>query len=445
MAALYFWSLHGAWAIITDQLGGDSRKHYHYLYERMFPVYLDDCYAWALGLYFTFVVVVALMVLFTVRSEGLPTANLHPVRLSHDRIIALCGLAAAASFWIMHDSIGGALQNGKSAYVVTRWETDDLGLFRIHQVLNRVALVPAALGFATLLSSGQCRMLAGPKRTRHLVGYLLLLGFMFALCVVLGNKNELALALFSACFFYLANSTRPHTKLLLASGVVMLAGVAFIDFVRALSIDEIADNISIGEISNSLLRLAESNEAFGSHMSLYGTLRYELPFTYGSSFYIFIVSMVPRAFWPTRPDDIYWYYANGVGLTSIAEGQGYTIHHATGWYLNFGIPGVIIGACLLGRVWALLYNVCVKATYRRGASLGRIFCSVGFFTFSANLPTLIRSGPEGYKGILVDSLIVPVAVLVLARLPQHSAYSAPLAMPRRATSRRNQRAIAPAR
>src|SRR3972149_7049067 len=122
---------------------------------------------------------------------------------------------------------------------------------------------------------------------------------------------------------------------------------------------------------------------------------------------------------PSRPDSIYWYYANGV---ATVEGQGYTIHHAAGWYLNFGFPGVILGACLLGRVWAALYNNVARGALRQDATAWRMFCIVGFFTFTANLPTLIRLGPEGYKGILVDSFIAPMSILLLSRSQQHRSF-----------------------
>jgi len=410
--ALYFWSLHGAWSIVTDQLGGNSQKHYHYLYEKLFPVYLDEHYAYALALYSAFILITGLAVLFWIRPKKLITDNLNPVIISHDAIILIGALAAAASFFIMRESLASALAAGGSGYLVTRTSTDDLGLFRIHQVMNRIALVPPSIGLATLLAGGRCRFLAGAGRLRHLIGYATLLGFMFCFCLVLGNKNELALALFSAGLFYSVNSTRPKTWQLATSGIVLLACVGFIDYARALSIDEITSNVSLGEVANSLTRLADSNEAFGSHMSLYGALQFEVPLTYGSSISSFLLSAVPRFFWPDRPDDIYMHYANGVAAT---EGQGYSIHHATGWYLNFGVIGVIVGACLLGRVWAALYNNSVDGALRRKSDWWRMFCIVGFFTFTANLPSLVRTGPEGYKGILIDSFIVPCAILILAR------------------------------
>jgi oligosaccharide repeat unit polymerase len=432
MAVLYFWSLHGAWAIVTDRLGGDSQMHYHYLYEKMFPVYLDECYAWTLGLYAAFLLVVALTVLFSVRPARLPTTSLTPVILSHDKLIVICGLAVLTSVWAIHDSLGSAIQAGTSGYVTTRTVTDDMSWFRFHQELNRVALVPAAIGFAALLSGGQCRYLAGRRSLRHLAGYAVVLGFMFCFCVALGNKSELAMALFSGCLFYVANSTQPKTGRLALAGTALIACIGFIDFARGLAVNDITHNLSFGELAYSLVRLANSNEGFAAHMSLYGAIYYNIPLTYGSSIVSFLASIVPRTFWADRPYDVYTYYAQSVNAT---EGQGYSIHHAAGWYLNFGVPGVILGALLLGRIWAALYNIFVHDALLPRNNLWRVFCIVAFVTFTANVPNLVRAGPEGYKAILVDSFFIPVSVLMLSRVRKRANSQAPITHRRQAIGR----------
>jgi len=413
IAVLYYWSLHGAWSIVTDQLGGDSQKRYHYLYDKMFAVQLDENYAWTLALYAVFILVVGMTALLSIRPVKMPLDCSDPIPISHDRVIALCGVAAVVSLFSVYGLLNSAIECGTSAYVVTRAPTD-IGWFRVHQILNRIALIPASLGVATLLTSGRCRFLVGEVRARHYWAYALLLGFMYCFCVALGNKNELTVSLFSGCLFYVANSTKPKTCRLVVLGLALLACVAFVDFARRFSVSDITSKVSASEIAYSLVRIADSNECFAAHMSLYGILHYELPLTYGSSIYSLLASAVPHLLWPDRPLDIYWYYADGV---AAVEGQGYTIHHAAGWYLNFGIAGVVLGAFLLGWIWAELYNNVLRATRQLGASWWRIFCIIGFFTFSAGLPSLVRSGPEVYKSVLVESFFIPVAVLAFARAP----------------------------
>ena len=127
LAALYFWTLYGAWSIVTDLLGGDSGKHYYYLYDKMFPVDLDSDYFWTLGLYAAFLVIIAVVALCFVRPARLPTVNLTPIVLSHDGIILACGIAALASLWIIHFDLEEAAHLGMSAYRVTRGGTTSVG------------------------------------------------------------------------------------------------------------------------------------------------------------------------------------------------------------------------------------------------------------------------------------------------------------------------------
>jgi len=98
-------------------------------------------------------------------------------------------------------------------------------------------------------------------------------------------------------------------------------------------------------------------------------------------------STVPRVLWPDRPRDIYLYYSESVG--SI-QNQGYSIHHATGWYLSFGHLGVVLGAMVMGLVWSW----CLNAHQRIKSSDGlvfRIFATISPWLFVACLPPLIRA------------------------------------------------------
>lgn len=39
---LYFWSLHGGWAIVADGLGADEVTSHQYLYGKVFPIELNE-------------------------------------------------------------------------------------------------------------------------------------------------------------------------------------------------------------------------------------------------------------------------------------------------------------------------------------------------------------------------------------------------------------------
>ena len=56
IAALYYWSLYGAWSIVIDKTGGFSGQHYQYLESKMFPIALDGRYLLTLALYSGFII-----------------------------------------------------------------------------------------------------------------------------------------------------------------------------------------------------------------------------------------------------------------------------------------------------------------------------------------------------------------------------------------------------
>src|SRR5579871_3097947 len=114
VAALYYWSLFGAWAIVIDKTGGFSGKNYHYLEQKLFPIALDRDYLVALGLYAGFIVVVQLTMLAMVERPG-PRA-FSRVALRHDPILILGFLAAAGSIFLMWDKLGNAFALNLSLY-----------------------------------------------------------------------------------------------------------------------------------------------------------------------------------------------------------------------------------------------------------------------------------------------------------------------------------------
>src|SRR5579864_8875766 len=65
-AALYYWSLFGAWYIVIDKTGGFSGKNYGYLEGKLFSIALDQNYLIALGLYAGFIILVELTLLLAV-------------------------------------------------------------------------------------------------------------------------------------------------------------------------------------------------------------------------------------------------------------------------------------------------------------------------------------------------------------------------------------------
>src|SRR5205814_1264781 len=118
--------------------------------------------------------------------------------------------SGVVSYFIIRDSFEAALAFNQSAYATSR--DGSIGtLFAVHQLLNRVALMPAAMGMAVALSGPDAKYIAARSNKPYVSAYLLVLGAMYVFCALLGNKNELFAALLAGSLFYMANANRPRT------------------------------------------------------------------------------------------------------------------------------------------------------------------------------------------------------------------------------------------
>jgi hypothetical protein len=95
--------------------------------------------------------------------------------------------------------------------------------------------------------------------------------------------------------------------------------------------------------------------------------------------------------------------------------QGFTIHHATAWYLNFGVIGIILGAILLGMIWVYFYNKFISLEGVKSKFMRFIFI-LGPGIMVAQIPSLIRGGPEGYKALLFEGFLIPVFMIFIATI-----------------------------
>jgi len=411
IGVLYYWSLFGAWYIVIDKTGGFSGKNYGYLEGKLFPIMLDRDYLVALGLYAGFIILVELTLLLTIAPVKEDRAAA-PLLLRHGPILVIGLIAGVASLLLVEDKLGAAWTLNESAYGYTRTQTDEW--FTLHQVLNRVALLPPAIGLAVLAAGKRSRKLRSIRRGYTLPAYLFLLAGMLAFTFILGNKNEVLSTLLAGILAYLGLVRKPkwiRAGLVVAGGLWILYAI---DFFRAVPFAGLGAAVSgrADEATGMATFLTSSNEAYGAHFSMYGVLAGGVEPRFGYSLYSLVCSVIPRVLWPGRPPDIYTYYSESVGAI---QNQGYSLHHATGWYLNFGYLGVALGAVVMGRVWAY----CLNAHRRAGSGhLFRLFGAMAPWLFVACLPPLIRAGPEGYKGFLIEGVMIPVSVLAIACRPQ---------------------------
>lgn len=415
---LYFWSIHGGWTIVADGSGSESQQQHHYLYDKVFPVELNEAYLWTLLCYAGFIIVIELTALYVVRGVRPRTESSRATLwISHISILVISALAAVASFLIVKDQLAAAAILGKSGYAVTRGGLGEMvPLFTLHQVLNRVALFSLAVGVAVWFTGRQGRWLVGDATFATGAGYVALLGGVFLYVMILGNKNELFSGLILGGLFYLANARMVKWGIVGAGLGLLFAGIALVDFLRAFPLTALREDIDWWQAMQWVPEIRASNEAFGAHLSLYGVLSFHSPLTYGSSLISLAASVVPRIVWPDRPGDIYSHYAATVGIAEGVGEQGFTIHHATGWYLNFGLPGLLLGAVIWGWVWSRCFNAYVSAEEKRhrGPRWQYIFAVLAPWGFVAYIPPLIRAGLEGYKGFVIEGLLVPTVVITIA-------------------------------
>lgn len=427
---IYYWSLAGSWFLVYDQLNGlqgaEWGLHYYYLFEKLFPVYVDQTYLAVIGIYSLFIILLEVVILYWAKPATSASGLSQPVRIFHLRLIGMCVMAAVVSLALVYQEVLTAVKFDLSVYTVTRSQPSRF--YSLHQLANQAAIIPLYLGLFTFLSGNEAKYVTGNRSKWILVAYVLGIFIVELYLMFLGNKREIMVAGIMGLVFYLNNVGYKFKVWALALfAVIVVSPLFFNDALRGFSPKGLLSffdtenleyktekssepSFSMGSAASSLLL---SNEMFCANFSMYGTLKQDIPYTYGSSLVSLAASAVPRVVWPNRPEDIYSYYAKSV---HAVEGQGYTIHHATAWYLNFGLVGVLAGAVALGGLWTWLYNKFRGINKVKRKFLIVIFV-LGFAGVAGQIPAVIRGGPEGYKVLAIEGILLPALVIFISSVP----------------------------
>lgn len=414
LGLLYYWTLYGAWFIVMEQTGTESPMHYHTIFRRLTPVYLDSGYLQALLYYLGFMLVLELVLLAGLRRPGGDAPPPQPVELSQGRLLAVSLVSGVAAIAMLGPVLAPALSAGQPLYALINRQlaAGKLPLYSLHQLLVHLSLLPAAVGVILALCGPQARYLRAPLWRPALAGQLLVLAAMFVFMGLTGNRHELFVTMVTALLLYLVNHPRPRFWPVAGAGVGTALFMGVIDLARGLGFKELTTSMG-GGLGAWAKQVFTSNEAFAAHVSMYYSLQGDLPLTWGSSLISLAASVIPKALWAGRPPDIYHYYAQGLGVEGLT---GYTIHHATGWYLNFGFMGVLAGAVVLGWIWSGLLAAPGWAIAGRGPRW-RALAALVPCTFTAHLVSVVRAGPECYKGVALTAVAVPLVMLLLSVLP----------------------------
>ncbi|HYG49597.1 MAG TPA: hypothetical protein VD905_01790 [Flavobacteriales bacterium] len=427
---LYYWSLLGAWFLVYDDMTGGAGENFglhHYVYfKRLFPVNMDGDYFLSITYYALFIVVAEVCILYFVKKKPL---NKDEKRegISINYSILLLGACAGIilSIYLVFDQIIVAAETKRSIYTVTRFTENKF--FAFHQLLNQAAIIALYIALVAYISGPNGRFIKGGNSVKTYIGLFAATIFIECSMLLLGNKREILFGGVFGMVFYLMNvaGSVNYKKIGIIASFVVIP-LFFNDSLRAYSpsflkglfpfpqlVEKplVDDSYTSFSVKNAAFAFLFSNEMFVPHFSMYGVVHKKVPVTYGSSLVYLATSIAPRFIYDNRPEDIYTYYARKVGAK---EGQGYTIHHATGWYLNFGIIGIIAGALLLGWIWVKFYFLAYGG--KSNKAFVRIFSIIALPCFTAALPSLVRGGPEGYRALFFEYLFIPVFILTVAYL-----------------------------
>lgn len=396
IAAMYFWTLYGVWFWIPMKLAGQK----NFYEEIMFSTSIDWYYCQSILYYSFFIGTFCFYIKRVAKREFIKNKKstgsrkgqiLHTIDtlINNNLYYGIILVSLLGFVYLWKDDIVTAIITNVSAYSVSRFDSATGAKESIAQFLGNLFIylsVPL--------------LFARDAQFRKIVLYSCYAVF-FGLNFALGNRAILimgmAIGVMLFCEMY---GIRRFLKVrYLALGLLLFAGIHFISFVRGSNINDILEGnfeFNLFEIFSSA---STSSEKDAAQISMYGVLKYDTPFTYGSSVLFLFSTLIPSFLGLYRPPRIYEHYVShtipgGVDL-------GVTIHHATAWYLNFGLLGIVLGALMWGKIQGFLFVRRSRFVYLYGSVL-----------FSAVSINMIRDGGiECYKGALLMSTIIPMLII----------------------------------
>lgn len=419
--AIYYWSMLGGWVVTIDLLSGNALEqvgfHYYAYFNKLFPIRLDDAYVKSLCWFSLFLLTFQAALFGVVKRFGVVTRIKEdaPIFIDHRILIAGAFGLAALSYFFIRAQIMEAIDHQESLYLYLSHQSGRF--YSLYQITKSGSLFLILFGVSLLLSQCSGRHFTGNYSPAIAVGYVVAVLVLFIYATLIGSRSDLLFAFLFAIVFYLINARKISVYRVGGQVVGLVLVVAVIEMTRAIPIlaylglstgpgiptDEVVSRMSF---FSTLLNLMASNEMFAGHMSMYGAVYYDVPLTWGGSFNYLLHSMIPRFMIIERPPDSYQHYAAAIHYTGA---QGFTINHATGWYVNFGVAGVVVGGALLGSLVGAGHVLQQRAC---GSSvLRRIFRVLLLLTVCAFFPSLIRTGPEGFKALCFEAVIIPVVLI----------------------------------
>lgn len=419
---LFYWGLAGSWIFYFDAISGfqgaEIGLHYYYIFDVLFKVKLDHSFLLAIVFHAAFIISIQLSVLLFYRKKA-DTVN--RILIVDYKKLALIGLLAfLCSNFFIYDEIIEAYRHNKILYHVV--ELTENRFFSLHQLFLQISITATVFLFGLLLSPKARKIkLNIYGRKAYFYGFLLI-GIVLPFLTILGNKKELLFAGMLTILFFLDNNKKnaSNFKRLGIITLIIILPLFSTDIIRGKQFRSLLNLDIFGtktEVEKKSFKPSDivgavlfSNELFFANFSMYGAIEKNVPVNTGISIKYLGASMVPRAIKNERPADVYSHYAKGVGA-DLESGQGYTIHHATAWMLNFGKIGIILGGLFIGFIWGKLSSLSLK---RKGTTFKKIIIFLAPAITCAYLPILIRSGIESYKGFFIEGILFSCLIIYIS-------------------------------
>lgn len=426
---LYFWTFLGAWFYVFDGISGFKGFNigltYYYMMEKLFPFRLNEQYLLSIVAYgiFSFSVIIPLWIW----RKGLRQVNGgDKVLVSHFVILAVMVIGILISTAAARDAIRMGMAGTMSFYEAKLLLVGTNA--KLFAVANESIAMALFLGLSILVCQNDERAsILGISSNRWIfIGYGLLGVTVLLYLTIVGDRHALFAGLLWAVIYQFGVLQKQSFKRLSWMVVICLlvllpgSNLRYMVFSSTpvqkdlpkgpIAVDGYEHvprklNTVAYKLGSSLL----SNEMFAAHFSLFGCLEQNVEPNRGVALRYFADRISSTS--GKTPVTTYDYY---VGSVNATQGQGYTIHHATGWYLNLGWIGVVIGGALLGLFIVLLYNIPKWLSFSMPL---KVLATTLPISFASYLPSLVRSGPEAYKAMLVEGIGIPTLILVASMIP----------------------------
>lgn len=416
---IYYWTFNGAWLFVLDVLSGFQGKDlgltYYIIEKKMFPLNLDGDYFLAIlyyGMFFLSLQLTMLWVLY--KRKNVTLHPVLPIQLSSRRLLLISVVALVLSYICIHHKVMEGIATQTSIYYMVRLTPNRFNT--LHMIFCAISVFTVYFTLVIYISAKSKYFILTNSRTYIGVLIALQIFIISVYFIIIGNKHDLMFAGIFGFVFYFANTYKFQWKKIVLFIAIIVLPLMTTDFFRGIPLlnyvskDADAESYTTKKLP-AFTNVLFNNEMFYAHFSMYGSLSHDIQTTHGKSLVSLAESMIPRVIKPNRVEDVYQYYARSI---HAKEGQGYTIHHATGWYLNFGIIGLILGGMLLGFVWAMLIKMNAALSIVKRKFLLILFI-MGPSLLVAFLPNFIRMGIEVYKPFIFEALLIPAFIVYLAQ------------------------------